>query len=225
MLNIFSSSVLAARCSKKPIQLFQCALDLLRLGLRYQQHTPAKVSPVLPVGESRSLLVMEVLRYCYAALNNHGEKQFVVAYPGAGGASPECTRSVSFWTTPFSNGGADDQSALCEVIQFALGCLPSRHRTVYNYQLLCVHLLMLMPLPLVFHVCSGPAGVLPLLHILRIQLLTTWDLDTDAGLVPQEFISGEKVDQSVAATLVMGYHSEKATIMLMPVFVSHSSGQ
>jgi len=78
---------------------------------------------------------------------------------------------------------------------------------------------MMMPLPLAVRVFSGAGGVQPLLHLLRTQLQVVWDLDTDAGLAQRDYIAGEKVDQNVATTLVMGYHSEKATVMLMPVFV------
>jgi hypothetical protein len=214
--------VLASHCSSSTLEVFQCALDLLRTGLFCGRRSPSaageRAPPApLPVGATRSLMILETLRYCYAAINNHGEEQFVVALVGPGGA--ECTRSVSLWTTPFRGGGADDGSALCALMRHVLCALPARNRTVYDYQLQCMQLLMEMPLPLVLQ-CGGVDGVRALLHVLRVQLQAVWDLDTDAGVVPREYIAGEKVDQHVAAQLVMGYHSEKATVMLMPVFVS-----
>lgn len=215
---MYSSNVLASHCATSPIDLFRCALDLLRTGLGYGNPASDAALP-LPVAASRSQMILEVLRYCYAALSNHGDKLFVAEFANRTDASSTCSRSVSFWTTPFRGGGANDESAICAIIQYTLCSLPTRHRKVYDYQLQCLQLLMMMPLPLAVRVFSGAGGVQPLLHLLRTQLQVVWDLDTDAGLAQRDYIAGEKVDQNVATTLVMGYHSEKATVMLMPVFV------
>lgn len=97
--------------------------------------------------------------------------------------------------------------------------LPSRHPVIYKYKLQIVQVLMLTPVQHIMRsVMSNSSFLMELCFILQMQLEAVWDMDTDAGINESKDSESEAHIQEV---LVMGYHSDKSTILLMPICVRY----